>query len=122
MVQWGQHKAGVDRSSDSWTEGERSSIKDALEGVLDQVRLMDISSDVFAKEVEPTGLLPMEMTLARYRHAATTGDRKGSEGRIMGPCPRGGVQDPFADTAILAGKLEWQFQILEWYANIMNEN
>ena len=28
-------------------------------------QVMEISSEVFANEVEPTGLLPMEMTLAR---------------------------------------------------------
>ena len=40
-------------------------MKDELEGVLECVRVMEINSEVFAKEVEPTGLLPMEMTLAR---------------------------------------------------------
>lgn len=37
-----------------------------LQGVLEHVRLMEIGSEVFAQEVEPTGLLSMEMTLARY--------------------------------------------------------
>lgn len=36
-----------------------------IQGVLEHVRLMEIGSEVFAQEVEPTGLLSMEMTLAR---------------------------------------------------------
>ena len=48
-----------------WTEKERQRMKEALAGVLECVRVMEISSEVFASEVEPTGLLPMEMTLAR---------------------------------------------------------
>ena len=36
-----------------------------MQGVLEHVRLMEIGSEVFAQEVEPTGLLSMEMTLAR---------------------------------------------------------
>ena len=48
-----------------WTEKERQRMKEALAGVLECVRIMEIGSEVFASEVEPTGLLPMEMTLAR---------------------------------------------------------
>jgi hypothetical protein len=36
-----------------------------LKGVLQHVRLMEIGSSVFAQEVEPTGLLTVEETLAR---------------------------------------------------------
>lgn len=31
---------------------------------------MDLDSQVFAEEVEPTGAVPMELSLERYRHAA----------------------------------------------------
>ena len=40
----------------------------SVQGVLEHVRLMEIGSEVFAQEVEPTGLLSMEMTLARFLH------------------------------------------------------
>ena len=48
-----------------WTEADRAKMKEQLAGVLEHVRVMEINSEVFANEVEPTGLLPMEMTLAR---------------------------------------------------------
>lgn len=34
------------------------------------VRLLLIDSQVFAEEVEPTGAVPMELSLERYRYAA----------------------------------------------------
>lgn len=36
------------------------------------VRLLLIDSQVFAEEVEPTGAVPMELSLERYRYAALT--------------------------------------------------
>ena len=47
-----------------------------IQGVLEHVRLMEISSEVFAQEVEPTGLLSMEMTLARYTYISSESQRK----------------------------------------------
>lgn len=111
VVQWGQHKAGVKQTMLLWTEEERTRIKEALEGVLQHIRLIELSSEVFTKEVEPTGLLPMEMMLAHYRNAAVHGNGNGNEGVT---CPRGGVQEPFADSAILEGQLDLQTQIATW--------
>jgi hypothetical protein len=65
VLAWGQAKAGVQSSVKQWTENDRSKMKQVLNGVLEHVRLMEIGSEVFAQEVEPTGLLSMEMTLAR---------------------------------------------------------
>lgn len=113
MVQWGQHKAGVKQAMILWTEEDRTLVQEALHGVLQHIRLMEISSEVFAKEVEPTGLLPMEMMLTHYRNAAVHGSGCGSEGEITSP--RGGVQEPFANSAILVGLVDLQTQILKWY-------
>ena len=65
-MRWGQHNACVKQQPAMWGQAEKSRMKEALEGVLEHIRIMEINSEVFAKEVEPTGLLPMEMTLARY--------------------------------------------------------
>lgn len=112
VVRWGQHKAGVTQDIVLWTEEHRRLIQDALQGVLEHIRVMEISSEVFAREVEPTGLLPMEMTLAHYRNASEHGSGCGIDGDITSP--RGGVQEPFADSAILEGQVEWQMQIVKW--------
>ena len=45
--------------------------------MIEHVRLLQISSEVFAKEVEPTGLLTMEQTLARSVMADCTVGWKG---------------------------------------------
>ena len=86
ILAWGQAKAGVQSGVKKWTESDRTKMKQVLnvsntvhdimvmvlnfqchtQGVLEHVRLMEIGSEVFAQEVEPTGLLSMEMTLARY--------------------------------------------------------
>lgn len=42
----------------------------SLGGVINHVRLLLIDSQVFAEEVEPTGAVPMEVSLERYRLAA----------------------------------------------------
>lgn len=41
-----------------------------LSGVINHVRLLLIDSQVFAEEVEPTGAVPIELSLERYRYAA----------------------------------------------------
>lgn len=40
------------------------------------VRLLLIDSQVFAEEVEPTGAVPMELSLERYRYAALQNSNK----------------------------------------------
>ena len=65
VIQWGQHHANITQTMLLWTEADRAKMKGQLAGVLEHVRVMEINSEVFANEVEPTGLLPMEMTLAR---------------------------------------------------------
>ena len=111
-MQWGQHKAGIKQTSILWTEEDRQVVQDSLEGVLQHIRLIELGSEFFAKEVEPTGLLPMEMMLAHYRNAAVQGSGRGSIGEITSP--RMGVQQPFADSAILEGLGELRAQIVKW--------
>ena len=37
-----------------------------MSGVIEHVKLLLIDSAVFAEEVEPTGVVPMELSLERY--------------------------------------------------------
>jgi len=53
-----------------WSEEERQRVCQSLGGVINHVRLLLIDSQVFAEEVEPTGAVPMEVSLERYRLAA----------------------------------------------------
>ena len=108
VVRWGQYQASVKQEMLLWTEEQRLQVREALQGVLEHIRVMEISSEVFAREVEPAGLLPMEVTLARHH----SGSVNGSDGDITSP--RGGLQEPFADSVILGGQVQWQLQILKW--------
>ena len=112
MVRWGQFHAQVKPAMLLWSEVDRGKVQASLEGVLEHVHVMEINSEVFAKEVEPTGLLPMEMTLARYRQAAVTGKKGGSLVDVSRP--RSGVQDPFPSSEILAGRTDLQVLVSEW--------
>jgi hypothetical protein len=78
--EWGRQQAGIGDimtssprpppSSHTWTEKERAAMRVALHGVVQHVRLLAIDSAVFAEEVEPTGAVPIELSLERYRQAA----------------------------------------------------
>ncbi|KAG4070335.1 hypothetical protein HA402_006477 [Bradysia odoriphaga] len=70
VLNWAKHQAGVTQPTAHWTEEERAHVCQYLAGVMGHVRLLLIDSQVFAEEVEPTGAVPMELSLERYRHAA----------------------------------------------------
>lgn len=112
VVQWGQHKAGVKQAMVLWTEQDRTLVQEALQGVLQHIRVAEISEEVFSREVEPTGLLPMDLIMAHYKNTSEDGNGCGTEGDVMSP--RGGVQEPFAESAILGGLIDLQLQILKW--------
>lgn len=59
-------QAGVTQPTQHWTEEERARVCQHLAGVINHVRLLLIDSHVFAEEVEPTGAVPIEMSLERY--------------------------------------------------------
>lgn len=96
VLAWAKHKGHLAPSllPGRWTEEERTRVCQHLAGVINHVRLLLIGScvtfkknlniklnyfvllslnsdsQVFAEEVEPTGAVPMELSLERYRHAA----------------------------------------------------
>lgn len=70
VLEWAKHQAGVTQRTVHWTEEERARVCHHLSGVMGYVRLLLIDSKFFAEEVEPTGAVPMELLLERYRYAA----------------------------------------------------
>ncbi|XP_068618573.1 BTB/POZ domain-containing protein 19 [Battus philenor] len=67
---WAKQRAGVTQPAAHWTEEERARVCLHLAPLMHHVRLLLIDSAVFAEEVEPTGAVPMELSLERYRRAA----------------------------------------------------
>ncbi|XP_026734002.1 BTB/POZ domain-containing protein 19 isoform X1 [Trichoplusia ni] len=67
---WAKQRAGVTQPTAHWTEEERARVVTHLAPLMQHVRLLLIDSAVFAEEVEPTGAVPMELSLERYRRAA----------------------------------------------------
>ncbi|XP_034937407.1 uncharacterized protein [Chelonus insularis] len=70
VLNWAKYQAGVTQPTQHWTEEERVRVCQHLAGVINHVRLLLIDSHVFAEEVEPTGAVPIELSLERYRYAA----------------------------------------------------
>ncbi|XP_065204116.1 BTB/POZ domain-containing protein 9 isoform X2 [Planococcus citri] len=70
VLNWAKYQAGVTQPTAHWTEEERVRVGQQLNGVINHVRLLLIDSQVFAEEVEPTGVVPIELSLERYRYAA----------------------------------------------------
>ncbi|XP_072947341.1 serine-enriched protein [Epargyreus clarus] len=67
---WAKQRAGVTQPTAHWAEEERARVCQHLAPLMQHVRLLLIDSAVFAEEVEPTGAVPMELSLERYRRAA----------------------------------------------------
>ena len=71
-LDWARLQTGLEdgQSPKLWNEDQRSRVRTVLDGVVQHIRILNIDSSVFAEEVEPTGAIPMELSLERYRHAA----------------------------------------------------
>lgn len=91
VLEWAKHQAGVTQRTAHWTEEERARVCQHLSGVMGYVRLLLIDSKFFAEEVEPTGAVPMELLLERYRYAAlnTQKSMQQSSQQTL-PVPNGG--------------------------------
>ncbi|XP_036326724.1 uncharacterized protein LOC118739471 isoform X2 [Rhagoletis pomonella] len=84
VLAWAKNQAGVTQPTAHWTEEERARVCQHLSGVMCHVRLLLIDSQVFAEEVEPTGAVPMELSLERYRYAALHSNKTGGSGSSVG--------------------------------------
>lgn len=114
VIRWGENQAGCSGGYSQWTDDDRVNVKEALSEVIEHVRLLQISSEVFAKEVEPTGLLTMEQTLARYRHAAVPGMIPSNTSGNEQLKPRSS-RSFFPDSMLLLGQDHYQSLINDWY-------
>ncbi|XP_046397700.1 kelch-like protein diablo [Ischnura elegans] len=86
VLNWAKYQAGVTQPTPHWAEEERARVCQHLAGVINHVRLLLIDSQVFAEEVEPTGAVPMELSLERYRYAALPNKfRERSEDKRLQP-------------------------------------
>ena len=82
-LSWAKNSVGLESSSDAstWSDEERSSVRCALDGVVQHLRMIQIDPTVYAEEVEPTGAIPLELMLEKYRHAAC-GDKAQRDQRL----------------------------------------
>ena len=82
-------QANVEEShTQLWSEDERQRVCQFLGGVINHVRLLLIDSQVFAEEVEPTGAVPMEVSLERYRLAALPAKFREQQQQQLQPPPQ----------------------------------
>ncbi|XP_048487675.1 uncharacterized protein LOC105389031 isoform X2 [Plutella xylostella] len=108
---WSKQRAGVTQPTAHWTEEERARVVQHLAPLMTHVRLLLIDSAVFAEEVEPTGAVPMELSLERYRRAALHAARPAPDPRTT---PRLAV-NMFAGSVILQqDKSAFQAVINNW--------
>lgn len=115
VLTWAKHQAGVTQPTAHWTEEERARISQQLAGVINHVRLLLIDSQVFAEEVEPTGAVPMELSLERYRFAALPSKFAQAEDKKIQP--RTSLKF-FQGSQLLNGeKLQLQRVLNSWYGN-----
>lgn len=75
-LNWAKYKAGVTQHFTYWSEEEKNKVCSELSPIMDYVRLLLIDSKFFAEEVEPTGCVPIEFVLERYRFAALSGNQQ----------------------------------------------
>ncbi|KPM05892.1 hypothetical protein QR98_0043640 [Sarcoptes scabiei] len=71
-LEWAKYHTGIFKNTNEWTEQDRKRIQEQLVGVIDKIRTLLIDSKIYAEEVEPTGLIPIELSLERYRFEALT--------------------------------------------------
>lgn len=117
VLNWAKYQAGVTQPTAHWTEEERARVCQHLSGVINHVRLLLIDSQVFAEEVEPTGAVPIELSLERYKFSAlpNTFKERSEDKRLQ---PRVSLK-LFLGTQILAAndKISYQRLLNQWYGH-----
>ena len=81
--------------------------------MIHHVKLLLIDSSVFAQEVEPTGAVPIELSLERYRYAALSHQAHSNEDKRLRPRINSHL---FPNTSILKGSRQhYQRTLNNWY-------
>ncbi|KAH9415238.1 hypothetical protein DERP_006331 [Dermatophagoides pteronyssinus] len=70
LIEWAKYQTNIHKSVEHWNDDDRKRIQNQLSGVINHLRILLIDSQVFAEEIEPTGVIPIELSLERYRFAA----------------------------------------------------
>ncbi|KAJ6216523.1 hypothetical protein RDWZM_007680 [Blomia tropicalis] len=83
VLAWAKHQTGVMKHTQHWNEDERNRVSQQLSGVINHIRVLLIDSQVFAEEVEPTGVVPIELSLERYRFAALASSMQDQQQQIQ---------------------------------------
>lgn len=61
VLNWARSKTGISDPPQQWSEDQKKRMANQLSGVIEHVRILQIESQVFAEEVEPTGAVPMQI-------------------------------------------------------------
>lgn len=132
VFEWSKHQAGVTQPLAHWNDEERQRVCIYLSPIIIHVRILQIDSQVFAQEIEPTGAVPMELVLERYRYAALQTNKNaggpGSTNQQQLPSAGGPETDKrlqprqslnlFPGSNILKGdKMHLQSALNGWYGN-----
>lgn len=132
VFEWSKHQAGVTQPLAHWNDEERQRVCIYLSPIIIHVRILQIDSQVFAQEIEPTGAVPMELVLERYRYAALQTNKNasgpGSTNQQQLPTAGGPETDKrlqprqslnlFPGSNILKGdKMHLQSALNGWYGN-----
>ncbi|XP_078701268.1 uncharacterized protein LOC144927600 isoform X1 [Branchiostoma floridae x Branchiostoma belcheri] len=119
VLAWAKYQAKVETAPQRWSPEEKARVCQHLSGVIEHVKLLLIDSKVFAEEVEPTGAVPMELSLERYRIAAVPTGLKNSRDRRLTPRVSHKL---FKGTDILSReRLPLQRVLNQWYGDSKQE-
>ena len=61
VLSWARSKTNITDPPQQWSDDQRKRITSQLSGVIEHVRILQIESQVFAEEVEPTGAVPIQI-------------------------------------------------------------
>uniref|UniRef100_A0A336LJ79 CSON005639 protein n=1 Tax=Culicoides sonorensis TaxID=179676 RepID=A0A336LJ79_CULSO len=122
VLKWAKHKAGVTQPLAHWTVEERQRVCQQLTPIMSYIRLLLIDSKVFAEEVEPTGAVPMEFVLERYRHAALNATKSPGSYNVSALALDGkrlrsrcSINFFHGSTILKNDKLQLQISLNEWF-------
>ncbi|KAM7440204.1 hypothetical protein ABFA07_010517 [Porites harrisoni] len=119
VLSWAKRSSGVSKPTNQWTEKDNDKIRETLSGVIEHIKLLLIDSSVYAEEVEPTGVVPMEVSLERYRFAAVPGHFKRAEDPRLRPRASHKL---FHNTSLLSkDRLKFQTVLNVWFGNEQQE-
>lgn len=125
---WAKHQTGVTKPTAAWSEDERARIAAQLTGVINHIRILQIDSQVFAEEMEPTGVIPIELSLASYRFAALSSKQQSAlvmattatatdGATLLKPRRRAHSRRLFGRSRLLESKPEFEELLNAWYGS-----